>query len=80
MANQMNKEEYETKIGELELMIEEMERTDSLLYGITFGLSSQFIWHEWLVSVVVGISITIIYWKFLAKRPFTRKIIWPDSE
>ncbi len=69
-----NEEEYELKIGELELQIEEMERSNSMIYGVVFGLLAYFNWHNWVFSFVIAIGVASTYWFFLAKKPFTRGI------
>ena len=67
-------EEYEDKIGELELQVEEMERTNSLIYGLLLGALSYIQWHNWYYSISIGIATIAIYWKFLAKKPFTNNM------
>lgn len=67
-------EEYEDRIGELELQVEEMERTNSLTYGLLLGALSYIQWHNWYYSILISVATTTIYWKFLAKKPFTSNI------
>ena len=65
-------EEYEIKIGELELKIEEMERTNSIACGLILGGLAHFQWHNWLSSIVIALIASTVAWKFIADRPFTK--------
>jgi hypothetical protein len=65
-------EECETRISELVLQIETTERTNSMVYGMLFALLAYFQWHDWIISLGVGIAIYLLVWKFIAKRPFTK--------
>ncbi|MFV1977625.1 MAG: hypothetical protein ACC651_17935 [Candidatus Scalindua sp.] len=64
-------EEYETRISELELQVETTERTNSIVYGMLFGLLAYLQWHNWTISIAVGIVSFLLVWKFIAKKPFT---------
>lgn len=65
-------EEYETRISELELQIETTERTNSMVYGMLFGLLAYFQWHNWGISIAIGIATFLLVWKFIAKKPFSK--------
>ena len=65
-------EEYETRISELELQIETTERTNSMVYGMLFGLLAYFQWHNWFISIAIGVAIFLLVRKFIAKKPFTK--------
>ena len=65
-------EEYETRISKLELQIETTERTNSTVYGMLFGLLAYLQWHNWGISIAIGIATFLLVWKFIAKKPFTK--------
>jgi len=65
-------EEYETRISALKLQIETTERTNSLVYGMLFGLLAYLQWHNWAVSIAIGVATFLLVWKFIAKKPFTK--------
>jgi len=65
-------EEYETRISELELQIETTERTNSMVYGMLFGLLAYLQWHDWAISIAIGVTTFLLAWKFIAKKPFTK--------
>jgi hypothetical protein len=73
----LSAEEYETRIGESELMYEDLEGD---YWFAAAGLSSiiaHLYWHNWYITLLIGVSIWVVGWKFLAIRPFTNSI--PDN-
>jgi len=71
-----NKEE---RVSELELTIEEMERTHSVHYGILLALITKIVFGGWCWSVIVGIGGAFVYWRYMAKRPFTSRTSVDDG-
>ena len=72
-------DDKEGRVSELELTIEEMERTHSILYGILLALVTKIIFGGWYWSVIVGIGVTFFYWRYMAKRPFTSRTTVDDG-
>ncbi len=70
----MDEKDYETKIGELELKIEEMEKTNGTVYGLFLGVLSYFQWHNIIVSILIALITIFIMLKYVAQRPFTKNI------
>ena len=73
------KDDKEGRVSELELTIEEMERTHSILYGILLALITRIIFGAWYWSVIVGIGGAFVYWRYMAKRPFTSRTTVDDG-
>jgi len=38
-----------------------------------FGLLAYLQWNNWAISIAVGIATFLLVWKFIAKRPFTKR-------
>ena len=64
-------EEYESKISELQLKIEDMEQTISIIYSLFLGILSYFQWHSWLISISITLVMIYVINKFIAEKPFT---------
>ena len=64
-------DDHQERISELELMIEEMERTHAILYGILLGGIMKMTFGGWLWPVLLGLGASFAYWHFFAKRPFS---------
>lgn len=62
----------EQKIGELELDIESMEDTYSMVCGGMAALLSYCEWHSWMLSIGLWVITTFIFRTFVAKKPFTK--------
>lgn len=64
-------ERAEDRIAELEIQVEEMERTNSAVLGVFVGIL--FAWSDanTLLAVGAGVVAAFSYWKVLACRPFT---------
>lgn len=64
-------DDRDARISNLELRIEEMERTDSILYGIILGLIAHVTLGGWFWPVFLGAGAAFVYWRFMAERPFS---------
>ena len=73
-------ENAEEQIAALELRLEEKERDVSLLFGIIAGLLCYIATGDWVWAVPVGVVVTVVYWKFLAAKPFTDNTDRPDRQ
>ena len=70
-GRQINKEEYELKISELELQVEDHERTLTSVYGLVFFLFSESAWDNFFLSLAIGFFVAFYYWRYEAKKPFS---------
>jgi hypothetical protein len=57
-------------------MHEGLEQTYWAHIGAISAIIAHLYWHQWYVSVLVGMSIVFVGWKFFAIRPFSNGI--PD--
>lgn len=51
------KDEYENKIGELEVQIEDMEQSNSIHFGLILALLSYTQWHNWFYVLLIGVIV-----------------------
>ena len=67
-------DDYENEIAELQLLVEDMERTHSIVIGAFIGLLAHSFWHSWVATLLLGCGGAFIYWKYWAKKPFVEGI------
>ncbi|MCK5875566.1 MAG: hypothetical protein KAG82_12795 [Alcanivoracaceae bacterium] len=70
---------FHERISELEIMVEEMERTHAILYGILVGGIIKMTFGSWLWPVLFGVGASFAYWRFFAKKPFSGRDAGADS-
>ena len=70
----MTEEEYESRLGELELMHEDLEQEYHLLASFLAGISAGFYWNDWLVTLLVPLSLYVVLRMFFAKKLFSNNI------
>lgn len=70
----MTKEEYENRLGELELMHEDLELEYHLIISFLAGISAGLYWQDWMVTLLVPITIYIVLRIFIAKRLFSKSL------
>lgn len=73
---ELTAEEHQSRIGEIELMYEDLEETYWAHIGALCAIIAHLYWHNWYATVLMGVSIIFIGYKFLTIRPFTTGI--PD--
>ena len=61
-------------ISELQLEYEELEQRFWILAGILVGVIFQMFFHSIIIAVVIGVTLYLFCWKYLAKKPFTSAI------
>ena len=67
---ELSTDELENRLGELELMYENLEETYWAHIGVLVGISTYLYWHVWYVSIAIGVGLILIGCKFLSIRPF----------
>ena len=69
-------------MSELEIQNESTERTNSIVYGMLFGLLAYLQWNDWFISIGIGVATFLLAWKFIAKKPFTKRKpkVPPDAD
>ena len=67
-------EELESRIGEAELMYEDLEQTYWMHVSAFIGISTYFYWHLWYASVAIAAATAFIGYKYLSVKPFTTSI------
>lgn len=77
-TSDLSVEEYQTRIGETVLMYEDLEGDYWFVGAGLFSIIAHLYWHNWYITVLIGVSIWVVGWKFLAIRPFTNGI--PDND
>ncbi len=70
----LSAEEYKTRLGEIELMYEDLEGDYWFVGAAASSIIAHLYWHNWYITVLIGVSIWVVGWKFLAIRPFTNGI------
>lgn len=70
--------ELKERLGEAEIMYEELEKTYWIHVGVLVGLSSYFYLHNWYLSIGVSLLLMIVGEKFLSIKPFKSGI--PDNQ
>ena len=76
-ATEIPKEELQRRLGEADLMYEELEKTYWVHLGIAIGMASYFYWHIWYLSLGIGLLIVFIGDNCLSIKPFVSGI--PDK-
>lgn len=64
-------DELESRLGESELMYEDLEQTYWVHVGALVAIATYFYWHVWYLSTAVGIGLIFVGYKYLSLRPFT---------
>ena len=72
---ELSSEELESRLGESELMYEDLEQTHWVTVGILLSFCSYLYWHVWYVSIAIGVCVVFVGWKYIAIRPFTTGIV-----
>ena len=67
----LTRDELENRLGESELMYEELEKSYWLHIGILVGVCVQLYLHNWYISVISSVVAIILGYKYLTIRPFT---------
>ncbi len=70
----MTEDEFEERIGELELKYEELEQRFYILFTFLVGIGVHLQWHNWFITIFVAVLTYVIGWKFGAEKPFTKGI------
>lgn len=68
---ELSVDELQSRLGESELMYENLEETHWVHVGLLVGTATYFYWHNWYISIAMGVSLIFIGYKFLCFRPFT---------
>jgi hypothetical protein len=67
----LTQEEFEIRLGKAELMYENLEQSYWAHVGLLVGIISYLYWHVWYLSLVIGVTLMFIGYKFLSFKPFT---------
>ena len=70
----MTKDEYESRLGELELMHEDLELEYHLFISFLTGISAGLYWHNWIVTLLVPVLMYVVLRIFIAKKLFSKSI------
>ena len=68
----MTKDEYESRLGELELMHEDLELEYHLFISLLAGISAGLYWQNWTVTLLVPVSMYVVLRIFFAKKLFSK--------
>jgi len=71
---ELSTDELESRLGESELMYEDLEQTYWMHVGILIAIATYFYWHFWYISLVVGPTIIFVGYKYLSLKPFTTNL------
>jgi hypothetical protein len=67
---ELSTEELESRLGEANLIYEELEQTYWLHISIAIGIASYFYWHVWYLSLGIGLALVFIGDTYLSIKPF----------
>ena len=70
----MDTEEHLEKVAELELQYEDLEQKYYLHICALIGIILHLYLGNWLVTIIFPLAVFTIFWKYLAKRPFTSNV------
>ena len=73
---ELSTEELESRLGEAELMYEDLEKTYWGSVGVLVAIATYSYWHTWYISLTIGISLIVVGRKYLSLKPFTTNM--PD--
>lgn len=68
---ELSADELESRLGESELLYEDLEQTYWVQAGLLLGICSYLYWHVWYVSIISGVGVAFVGWKYIALRPFS---------
>jgi hypothetical protein len=71
---ELSTDELKSRLGESELMYEDLEQSFWVHVGVLIAVATYFYWHFWYISLVIGPSIIFVGYKYLSLRPFTTGI------
>jgi len=71
-------DELESRLGESEIMYENLEETYWVHVGLLVGMATYLHWYNWYVSIAIGVGVIFIGYKFLCIRPFKTGV--PDID
>ena len=72
----LTKAELESRLGEAELMYEELEETHWTHIALWAGFASYFYWQNWYISLGIFVFLFFVGDKYLSIKPFKSNI--PD--
>jgi len=61
----------ESRLGDAELMYEDLEETYWVHISALIVISTYFYWHLWYVSIAIGAALLFIGVKYLSLKPFS---------
>jgi len=67
---EVHAEEFQSRLGEANLMYEELEQTYWVHLSIAIGVASYFYWHIWYLSFGIGLALVFIGDNYLSIKPF----------
>ena len=70
-TEEMTEDEIESKIGELELMHEDLEQTYHVHVCALLAVILHLLYHNWILTIVAPIILLVAMRKFMAKKLFT---------
>lgn len=70
----MSTEYWQDRLGESEIMYEDLEETYYVHISVLVGLAAQLYWDTWYISVAIGLLVAFMSLKFLALKPFTNGV------
>jgi hypothetical protein len=71
---EISRDELELRLGESELMYEDLESTYWMHVSALVAISTHLYWHNWYLSLAMFAALAIIGVTFLSLKPFTTSI------
>lgn len=68
---ELTRDELESRLGEAEILYEDLEQTYWVHVGVLIGIATYFYGHIWYLSVAIGVGVIIVGYKFLSLKPFS---------
>ena len=67
---ELTNDELKSRLGEAEVMYEELEQTYWVHIGVLVGIVSYFYWHVWYLSISISVMLIFVGDKYLSIKPF----------
>ena len=77
-SDNLGQEYYRERLGESELMYEDLEETYYMHIALLIGIAVHLYWDVWYLSILVVVLVAFLGIKFLATRPFSHGV--PDND
>jgi hypothetical protein len=68
-------EQHDKKVTELKSEYETLEKTFWVTVSFLLAVIAHLLYQDWFLTIGVLIGVFFLGWRFLAKRPLTKKVV-----